>query len=52
MNCYSYNSTDYDVFYPFFKPALEAYHKVDLDTKKHVNNWDFKGVKGKKIFKK
>jgi hypothetical protein len=38
--------TDYDDFKPFFKAALETYHKVDLSTQTHVNNWDFAGVEG------
>lgn len=38
--------TDYDEFYPFFKVALEKYHKVDLGKVKHVNNWSLKGVEG------
>lgn len=38
--------TDYDEFYPFFKKALELYHKVNLDKVKHVNNWSLAGVEG------
>lgn len=40
------NPGDYDEFYPFFKTALEKYHKVDLSKTKHVNNWSLKGVEG------
>jgi len=46
MGCYAMNPKDYDEFYPFFKKALEQYHKVDLDKKKHVNNWSLEGVEG------
>merc|ERR1711881_601692 len=35
MGCYAMNPTDYDKFMPFFKPALEKYHKVNLDERKH-----------------
>jgi len=38
--------TDYDEFYPFFKKALELYHKVNLDKVKHINNWSLSGVAG------
>lgn len=46
MGCYAYQPGDYDEFNPFFKKALEMYHKVDLSKTKHVNNWSFKGVEG------
>jgi hypothetical protein len=46
MGCYANYPTDYETFKPFFKKALGAYHKVNLDEKKHVSNWDFKGVAG------
>merc|ERR1712019_82302 len=46
MGCYAMNPTDYDKFYNFFKPALEKYHKVNLSEKKHVNDWNLKGVEG------
>ena len=39
MGCYAMNPNDYDEFSPFFKKALGQYHKVDLNVKKHVNNW-------------
>jgi creatine kinase len=39
MGCYAYQPGDYDEFNPFFKAALSSYHKVDLNTTKHVNNW-------------
>jgi len=46
MGCYAMNPKDYDEFLPFFKKALEQYHKVDLAVKKHVNNWSLEGVEG------
>jgi len=46
MGCYAYQPGDYDEFSKFFRKALELYHKVDLNVKKHTNNWDFKGVEG------
>jgi len=46
MGCYAMNPKDYDEFSPFFKKALGQYHKVDLNVKKHVNNWSFAGVEG------
>jgi protein-arginine kinase len=46
MGCYAMNPGDYDTFKPFFREALQKYHKVDLKTTKHKNNWDLKGVKG------
>lgn len=46
MGCYAMNPTDYDKFSPFFKPALEKYHKVDLSAKKHVNDWNLEGIEG------
>merc|ERR1719313_2839953 len=46
MGCYAMNPKDYDEFAPFFKKALSQYHKVDLNVKKHVNNWSLAGVEG------
>lgn len=46
MGCYAMNPTDYEEFKPFFKPALEKYHKVDLSARKHVNDWNLSGVAG------
>lgn len=46
MGCYANHSDDYEVFFPFFKQALSRYHKVNLDEKKHVNNWSLEGVEG------
>eukprot|EP00798_Chlamydomonas_sp_ICE-L_P020520 gene20520-27312_t len=46
MGCYANSPDDYETFKPFFKPALEVYHKIDLSQKKHINNWELKGVKG------
>jgi creatine kinase len=46
MGCYANHPDDYEIFKPFFKPALSRYHKVNLDEKKHVNNWSFAGVAG------
>jgi len=46
MGCYAMAPTDYDDFKPFFKAALEAYHKVDLSTTQHKNNWDFSSAEG------
>ena len=46
MGCYAMRPTDYDKYKAFFKPALEMYHKVDLSNKKHVNDWNLKGVEG------
>lgn len=46
MGCYATNPVDYDEFNAFFKPVLEKYHKVDLNVKKHKNDWSLKGVKG------
>jgi len=46
MGCYANQPNDYEEFKPFFKAALSKYHKVNLDEKKHINNWDFKGVAG------
>merc|ERR1739848_917066 len=46
MGCYAMNPTDYDNFYEFFKKALSKYHKVDLDAKKHQNDWELKGKEG------
>ena len=46
MGCYANNPDDYETFKPFFKRALEVYHKVDLSKQKHVNDWNFAGVSG------
>ena len=46
MGCYACQPDDYDIFKPFFRRALEKYHKVDLSKTKHVNNWSLKGVAG------
>ena len=46
MGCYAYNPNDYDIFKPFFKEALQRYHKVDLSQQKHVNDWNLQGVYG------
>jgi len=31
MGCYANSPDDYETFNPFFKAALSAYHKVNLD---------------------
>lgn len=46
MGCYANQPADYETFEPFFKAALSKYHKVDLDTKSHTNNWSLEGVEG------
>ena len=46
MGCYAMNPNDYDEFSGFFKAALSTYHKVDLSTTKHVNDWNLEGVEG------
>lgn len=46
LGAYAMNPTDYDDFMPFFKPVLEKYHKVDLSARKHINDWNLKGVEG------
>ena len=46
MGCYGYNPSDYDDFKPFFKVALEKYHKVNLNKVKHHNSWSLKGAAG------
>jgi hypothetical protein len=46
MGCYANNPDDYETFKPFFKKALEVYHKVDLSKQKHHNDWNFAGVAG------
>merc|ERR1712167_529758 len=43
MGCYAMGPTDYD---DFFKKALGRYHKVNLDEKKHSNDWELKGKEG------
>lgn len=43
MGCYANHPDDYEVFRPFFRTALSRYYKVNLDEKKHVNNWDYEG---------
>merc|ERR1712226_1314758 len=46
MGCYAMNPDDYNEFEKFFKPVLEKYHKVDLSSKQHKNNWDLAGLEG------
>lgn len=46
MGCYAMAPSDYDKYKKFFQPALEKYHKVDLNVKKHVNDWDLSSQKG------
>lgn len=46
MGCYANQPKDYDELSKFFNKALELYHKVDLSTKKHVNNWSLDGIEG------
>merc|ERR1712088_450601 len=46
MGCYAMQPSDYDDFKKFFQPVLERYHKVNLNEKKHVNDWNLKGVEG------
>merc|ERR1712071_84285 len=46
MGCYAMNPTDYDDFHTFFSKALGRYHKVNLDEKKHQNDWELKGKAG------
>lgn len=46
VGCYAMNPADYDEFKPFFKKVLEMYHKVDLSSRKHVNNWDLASMEG------
>lgn len=46
LGAYAMNPNDYDEFKPFFQPVLEKYHKVDLSTRKHINDWNLRGVKG------
>merc|ERR1712017_59021 len=46
MGSYAMGPTDYDDFYDFFKKALGRYHKVNLDEKKHSNDWELKGKEG------
>jgi creatine kinase len=46
MGCYANKPEDYETFIGFFKPALSKYHKVNLDEKKHQNNWSLEGVAG------
>ena len=43
MGCYACRPDDYDVLKPFFKKALEKYHKVDLSKTRHRNNWSLAG---------
>merc|ERR1712071_651369 len=40
------NPTDYDDFHTFFSKALGRYHKVNLDERKHQNDWELKGKAG------
>jgi len=46
MGCYACRPDDYETLKPFFKAALEKYHKVDLSKTKHTTNWDIKGLPG------
>jgi len=46
MGCYAMNPNDYKDFRPFFKKVLELYHKVNLDTDKHVNDWTIEKIEG------
>ena len=46
VGCYACQPDDYDVFKPFFAKVLEHYHKVNLSTTKHVNNWNLDSIKG------
>jgi protein-arginine kinase len=46
MGCYAMNPKDYDEFAKFFKKALAQYHGIDLNVKKHTNNWSLHGVEG------
>lgn len=46
VGVYAMRPNDYDEFKPFFKKVLESYHKVDLNTTKHVNSWDISGAEG------
>jgi creatine kinase len=46
MGCYANQPSDYETFEPFFKKALETYHKVDLSKTSHTNNWDLSSAKG------
>jgi len=49
MGCYANNCGDYEDYEPFFKAALEKYHKVKLGTgegeKTHTNTWDLSTIK-------
>jgi creatine kinase len=47
MGVFAMSPKDYDEFNPYYKKALEIYHKVDLDKVKHINNWDLQSMKGK-----
>lgn len=46
MGCYAMNPGDYDKFKDFFRPVLEKYHKVDLESKKHINDWNLAAIEG------
>merc|ERR1711970_1364419 len=46
LGAYAMNPNDYDEFKAFFQPVLEKYHKVDLNARKHINDWNLKGVEG------
>ena len=35
MGCYAMHPTDYDRFKPFFRKALEKYHKVNLSKERY-----------------
>eukprot|EP00466_Bigelowiella_natans_P001107 jgi/Bigna1/54388/estExt_Genewise1Plus.C_320104 len=46
MGCYACRPDDYETLKPFFKAALQKYHKVDLSKTKHVTNWDITKLEG------
>lgn len=46
VGCYAMSPSDYDDLYDFFKGVLEKYHKVDLNEKKHENDWSLQGKEG------
>lgn len=46
MGVFILKPDDYEEFKPYYKKALEIYHKVNLDEKKHITNWDLDSVKG------
>jgi len=46
VGVYAMQPSDYDDLKPFFTKVLEKYHKVDLSARKHMNDWNLKGVEG------